>query len=280
MLNDLLISIRRRYHPLHWLRKSKLFRKILPWIDRPIAWNLGFRRRVWIRPVTHASFIFASEDLEPGVRRCLIAALNCISRGARFFDVGANIGWYSWLAADVRDDIQIIAFEPDPTNLELLCRSAARRKNVIVEGVALSDRNGSAPFHCDPLSGATGSLEPEDRAFISRHYGVTGKTIEIPVTTLDHAAKRYGIPALIKIDVEGHERCVLDGGWETITKARPIIVVESFENRNFIREKFGSLDYVIRDADRLEAASSKTTNFLLVPYEQKGFFEKHLQANP
>jgi hypothetical protein len=54
---------------------------------------------------------------------------------------------------------------------------------------------------------------------------MTTETIDVPVVTLDGLLDGRR-PRFVKIDVEGTELEVLRGAWETLTRARPVLVFE------------------------------------------------------
>jgi len=66
-----------------------------------------------------------------------------------FFDVGANIGYYSLLAAMENPLIQIVAFEPSSGPLYYLNQNVLLNKfnNIVVENLALSHKIGTIEFY-------------------------------------------------------------------------------------------------------------------------------------
>jgi len=86
-----------------------------------------------------------------------------LEKGEVFFDVGANIGFYSLFAAQrVGPTGRVFSFEPDPMTFESLERSARRNGFAwqTCVNVALSDREGEMPFFtCS--DGSAHSLLPE-----------------------------------------------------------------------------------------------------------------------
>jgi FkbM family methyltransferase len=131
--------------------------------------------------------------------------------GGTLVDVGAMIGNHtSYLAAFVSHDT-IHAFEPEPRNFALL-EANTDDPTVVRHRVALSDRAGVAG--------------------LTTEAGNAGHTIltdgsAVPTATLDSYALRD--VSLVKVDVEGHERQVLAGARETLTRWRPLVVVEDWE---------------------------------------------------
>jgi FkbM family methyltransferase len=132
------------------------------------------------------------------------AMLKEVGEGQTFFDIGANVGYYSILASRlVGPRGRVAAFEPLVRNLAYLQRHVEINNagNVRVLPFALSDRSGILSFSTGPNS-AMGHLEPE---------GSSGDAL-VPAATLDEIAGRLGLlPDVIKMDVEGAEMAVFRG---------------------------------------------------------------------
>jgi FkbM family methyltransferase len=161
-------------------------------------------------------------------------------RPTTFWDIGANIGFYSWYVRKHPAVQQVIMFEPDPINFALITRTI--RKNAIsdcqAKNVALADRVGEASFLVDYASGATGSLEAtshrENKRSLHHAYRMN-ETITCETATIDGlVAEGVPPPQLIKIDVEGAEHLVLAGASSSLAKHRPTMIVET-SNTDVVR---------------------------------------------
>ena len=110
---------------------------------------------------------------------------------------------------------------------------------------------------------------------------MSGDSIEIAITTIDSITAVEGLPALIKIDVEGHEAKVFSGAWDTIHKAPPLILFESFVRNPDFLSKLNKLQYLLFDADYGGHSTDRTTNYVAVqsgsPYE--AVVGKHLVSS-
>lgn len=141
-----------------------------------------------------------------------------LSRDASCIDIGANLGDILREILRVAPNGTHIAYEPLHDYCERLKQEFP---TVDVRGCALSNRVGEAQFqHVRSLPGQSG--------FRQRDYpgGQEIETITVKVNSLDSSLPDGYVPSLIKIDVEGAEREVLEGAMHTITTARPIIVFE------------------------------------------------------
>ena len=66
-----------------------------------------------------------------------------ITEGSTCLDIGANIGIYTCIMAkEVGRNGMVFAFEPSPENYTFLKRNSHRKENVIIEKMAISDKNG------------------------------------------------------------------------------------------------------------------------------------------
>jgi FkbM family methyltransferase len=137
-----------------------------------------------------------------------------ISPDSTVFDVGANVGFYTLLAAR-RTGGPVHAFEPFPANLETLRRhiDLNRCQNVQVHDVAVSDAAGVLSFASGDCP-ETGRLD-------------AGGETQVKVIGIDEeiSAGRLPCPDVVKIDAEGAESDVLRGAQSTLTTGRPILLV-------------------------------------------------------
>ena len=162
-----------------------------------------------------------------------------------FYDIGANTGWYSMLAATVSQNSKVISFEPISEHIEPLTQSIYLNRfdsRLAVQPVALSNTEGEADIL---LAGTGSSLE---KNFLEKNEGVRKVKLEM----LDNLVKNNNIPLpdFIKIDVEGHEYNVLLGAKETISKSLPILFVEiacTLKNlgRDFINPNYKDIFFFI-----------------------------------
>ena len=123
-----------------------------------------------------------------------------------FWDVGANIGLYSLLFLSRRPNGSVLAFEPDLRNLDLLHRTIRRNalSSIKIVPKAVDRQAGETTFFLDDITGATGTIVPND-FFISDQYGAIPLQTVVRSTSLDEQLRENEGPDLIKIDVEGAE---------------------------------------------------------------------------
>jgi FkbM family methyltransferase len=152
-------------------------------------------------------------------------------------DVGANEGLYSYKFAQWFGRVE--AFEPNPEMARRLRQYGAR--NVHVHEFALSSSARQADLHV-PVTARGFELHGwgtiEAAAFDAREQ----RTVPVQVRTLD--SFQFGHVAVIKIDVEGHEREVLTGAGDTIDRCRPVVLTEvKADARQFVSDFFQKRQY-------------------------------------
>ena len=253
--------------PLHTLRKTKVFQTLLSSkLNHPKLYDLGYSHQVALRPFTHASIRWKKERLEPGISKLvtkIAKELDVQNDQGWFFDVGANVGMYSWEVREVCPLRKILAFEPDPENIKLLEKTLneANLKHLAISKCALSKRVGEVTFFQDNLTSATGCVAGMDKPWIEQYLKGSVNEIRVKTATLDSVSLGEKIPSLIKIDVEGHEIEVLEGSSNTLTKARPLLIIESFPpKQSTVLSMLHEFGYRSIDADRHVSINPKTTN--------------------
>lgn len=179
---------------------------------------------------------------EPPTASALLALCDLSDPGFVVYDVGANMGLYGQLAASMFSPSAVHSFEPAPASAEVAGRIGRRNKLALtVHQVAVSDHAGTAALHLSPVSDASNSLVEGFRA--------TENRIDVRIVTIDDTVEKTGDhPDIIKIDVETHERAVLDGARSTIERDRPALIIEVLRRKGHdhgdeISEFFDGLGY-------------------------------------
>ena len=167
-------------------------------------------------PISHAHIgSIAFGNLESSVQEAMVSHLG---RGGVFYDIGANLGFFSLLGAHLAgmDDGPCYAFEAAPENAEAIRANAGLNAiaNITVIAKAVSSHAGR------------GRLQVVDDQSWSKleDYGEhpnTEQVIDVELVAIDDLVARGRAAArrpLVKIDVEGAEIAVLEGMRETIDR--------------------------------------------------------------
>jgi FkbM family methyltransferase len=139
--------------------------------------------------------------------------------GMTVVDAGANVGYYSALAAScVGPSGRVFAVEPQPKSYRQLAEMIEQNGLTQVRAFqcGLSAAEGELPLYLSPEStGAHNATMVYPGASVSRQ-------ITVPVKTLDACIRDWGIQRidLLKIDVEGHEPKVFQGAAAALAERR------------------------------------------------------------
>jgi FkbM family methyltransferase len=186
--------------------------------------------------------------------------LEYLREGMTVFDVGANVGELTLLFSRFAGaGGSVHAFEPSRAafeRLENVCR-AANRQRVVLNNLALSDKNGFIRLHVyedDYLSFNSQAARP------LKDYGLEIEPVgieEISATTIDDYCDEKGIEQidLLKIDTEGAELQVMKGARRMLKSGRVKCMTFEFGQTTFdmgnrpeeIEDFLGEMNYNVRN---------------------------------
>lgn len=220
-----------------------------------------------------------------------------IKKSNVFFDIGANIGYYSLLASSIRGkDVLVCAFEPMPSAYSYL------QENIKINGfdnikpfeLALSNQKGKATFYSivnekfksyPQLTGDGGLSKTQSGNRAKINFDVETNTLDDFVNEIIGDNK----VDLIKLDTEANEHFVLMGANNVLKNHRPIIQCEILKNQieNELEVILSNYDYLYyRATDKgLEHTLSFVNNpsefvdYYLIPREKKYFVENFIIKN-
>ena len=136
-----------------------------------------------------------------------------VRRGDLVFDIGAHVG--DRVASLRRLGARVVAVEPQPAMVWVLKLLYGRRADVAIEAAAVGRAVGSTGLMVNADNPTISTASP---AFVNAARDAPGwetqrwtRSVEVPVTTLDALIGKHGVPAFIKIDVEGFEAEALQG---------------------------------------------------------------------
>jgi FkbM family methyltransferase len=213
------VSVFARRH--RWAKRALL--RFIPNIPRtilvagigPMRIKLRDHRSYWLRdPLEHD-------------RLFLGGISNLVEPGMVVWDVGAHIGLYTRLFAQVMDAGRVVAFEPDSKNQALLrgnLRLGGIEERATLMACAVGAADGGAEFLSDSDSTQQGHLAGVQG---DEPSGVTS-SVRVEVRTIDSLVESGECPppGLIKIDVEGAEEAVLTGARRTLANHSSRLAIE------------------------------------------------------
>lgn len=231
--------------------------------------NLVFRRKlppdfggrsIFVSP--HAALRFWIPDSESMDPLLFKMVRQWVKPGAIVWDVGANVGLFSFAAAALAGRSgSVLAIEPDPWLASLLIRTASEPSTdaaVLVLSVAISDQVGVSALHIAKRGRASN--------FVSNAGcgEAGGERCSFPVltVTLDWLSQFFPMPTIIKIDVEGMEHLALAGG-SAVLRNRPVIIAEVAEgNRAAVQACLRGYRFLMTD---MQPARNVPNNLIALP---------------
>jgi FkbM family methyltransferase len=146
------------------------------------------------------------------------------------------------LSAGMASGARIWAFEPNPNSHHHASQTIALNglENVTLTHAAVSNADGEIFFKTrddqgNPLGGH------------SRYVVQDGPGVEhVPSIQLDSVVPKGREISILQLDVEGHERAALEGAMDMIARCRPILILEEFRYKRWIKAKLGHLGYELK----------------------------------
>lgn len=163
--------------------------------------------------------IFMTGRFDPLV---FVPIAEALAGGGHFLDIGANVGYYSVLAAEVLAHRgRVYAFEVDPRPLRCLRLNAClvSGERISVQDVAVGEESGVACL-----------VQAKESGHTRVSVGVRGPSVRM--VTIDEWCRSHRVRDIraIKIDIEGGELAAMKGALDTLRAERPTIVFEALEN--------------------------------------------------
>ena len=146
-----------------------------------------------------------------------------------FYDLGANVGFFSVIACKYITKGAIYSFEPIPYNVVFLKKHIElNRKKIGSQSIeilpyAIADKEGEISISHDQVA-------IEGNTYVHSEYLTTTERITVPCHSIDGLLREgYKQPDVIKIDVEGAEYDVLKGAEKTLRECKPNILLATHD---------------------------------------------------
>ena len=143
--------------------------------------------------------------------------------GDVFLDIGANIGYFSLLAATNQTSSTVVAFEPVKDIFEDLKENVRINeiKNLVAVNAALGEKNEEKEIFISAKDNLGMSSFKQPGNF-------SGRKEKVKVLCVDDWFKSFALPKIdmVKIDTEGSELSVLKGMKQVLEQYRPLIILE------------------------------------------------------
>jgi FkbM family methyltransferase len=210
-----------------------------------LAAGLRFPARATPPSHAHARLILIG-DLDVPVQEAL---RRTVPAGGVVYDVGANVGFFTVLAARmVGEGGHVLAFEPIAATAQLAHEAALRSglaDRVEVRTEAVGAEAGTARM----CSVAAGGIWSHMRSVRDPHP-LTIEEVDVPLVSLDDVvAAGAPPPDVMKLDVEGAEGDVLRGAKRLLAEHRPIVVCEMHDTNDEVADLLEAAGYWLEPLD-------------------------------
>jgi FkbM family methyltransferase len=204
----------------------------------------GPAKGIWLElnPRTGQNYLLGETE-----KACQAVVAEKILPGDVFYDLGANIGLFSLLAAQaVGPTGMVFSFEPDVQIAERLRRNAARNGFSNMRVLEMGVWSASGMFHFR----SSDSSSPDRGVGSFQRDGAAG--IPLPCVSLDDFVRSATAPCGIKCDVEGAEVEVFRGAENLLRAHHPWILCElhSRANDQAWRKLIGDFGYTFETVDQ------------------------------
>jgi len=166
--------------------------------------------------------------------------INNLKDGAHFMDIGAHYGYFTQLAAElVGENGKMVAVEAAPKTYRILSKNLEKINNAKAVHAAISAKQGRITFYEFP-----NRFAEYNTIDISQYQGQKWfknnppQKVEVDTKSIEDITAAYEItPQIIKIDVEGAEYFVIQGGESYLRLHHPQVIME------YLSEKRGDTSH-------------------------------------
>lgn len=146
--------------------------------------------------------------------------------GRLAFDIGANIGMLTVLLS--RHYGSVVSFEPNPRLEGMFAFMTRGLKGVRREPLAVNRQSGTARLQLAAPGADAFSYFQVMSSVATEDLG--GGSINVQQVSLDDYCSRHDVrPDFIKIDAEWLDYDIIRGGWDLITRHRPVMMFEAYQ---------------------------------------------------
>jgi len=164
-------------------------------------------------------------------------------------DIGANVGQFAMNLHKLMPDSQIYSFEPIECCYNELLANMKHIKKFKAFNFGLGDSKGEVEFYKNSFTPGSSILKISDLCKKAYPYTSETEVQKILIHKLDDFAGQLEIVdnILIKIDVQGYEDKVIKGGFETVIRAKVLIVETSFQELYLGQPLFENIYELLKD---------------------------------
>ena len=224
---------------LRWVSARFLPRDTLTWVQV----QRGPARGIWLKLNPRTGRDYFNGEVEPEVQ---VALGNYLRPGMTVYDIGANIGFFSLLAARLVGAAgRVTAFEADPEIARRLRENVMRNQGAPISVEEKAVWSCSKPVFFARADAAVSPDRGLGYVINNDTERSAAGTIRVEAVSVDEYMRKSGAPDFIKCDVEGAEAEVFRGAEKLLNENAPLILCEMHgeENRQTLLKSFANLGY-------------------------------------
>lgn len=247
--------------------------------------SIQFRLERHVKFIQYVLGIGSGSGVETSGEKILVHELkqlyNSTGKPLCIFDVGANQGQFLSLIEDGLQGIhfQIHAFEPGKLTYQLLADNTKKYSNTLPNNFGLGKKKGEFNLYYDELGSGLASLSKRRLSFLNVEFS---KSEKVQIETLDDYCKKNDIQNIdqLKIDVEGHELDVLEGGLQMIRNKKVKMITFEFGGCNIdTRTYFQDFWYFFKENCHADFFRITPSGYLFPIQEYKERYEQFTTTN-
>lgn len=191
-------------------------------ISKKIIMGLGYEIKKITQPPNMEKSLFRLKTIDDWIRDQSYKTV---------IDIGANEGQFALKIRALLPDAQIMSFEPINEVYKKLQENFKNDKRFIAYNIGLGDNSGEISFYINEYSPSSSMLEMNQIHKEVFDFATNTNFVTVKIEKLDEIINIEEIetPILLKIDVQGYEKSVLQGGFNVAAKADTIISEVSFK---------------------------------------------------
>lgn len=237
-------------------------------IRRRMPADLG-SREIYVSPDSALSFW--KRDLSSVAPELFSLARRLVKPNDVVWDIGANVGLFAFAASARAGHLgKVLAIEPDPWLVTLLHRSGAWRNpdesKVQILNVAISDAIGIMELNIATRGRSSNFVS----GFGSTQSGGSRTSFPVMTVTLDWLMGIFGVPTVVKIDIEGMDLVALRGA-DRLLELRPTLIMEGSKKNSdevfalLTAKRYQLLQNDLRTAITADYAAHLPHDFVALP---------------
>ena len=188
------------------------------------------KKRSFIVDLRHSVFLYLLRKGHIDDKANEEILLSIIHIDDKIFDIGANIGYMSYLFNENCNKVH--AFEPSETCVDLFKINLINSDNIVIENVAVGSENGKVDFYENKhlLISRTSNIH-ENKVHIQSNRSLFTKKVVNQIKLDTYCNLNNVFPTIVKIDVEGFENEVFLGMKNILINNKPILYFEAMTIR-------------------------------------------------